>query len=445
MFESTISPPEISLADQLRNAVQKCDSFPALVEVDCEVNPLSWLSAQDDEFKLLWSNRDRDEVIAGAGIAAQVVGAPGEGVDDILSRCRATIAGSNQLMFFGGFAFRHDNEPVGAWQEFDRSQFWLPRLYATKDSIGCAVLNPSDVKPAEEAIRAMRISVDSPAAPLRPPLERQNIPNEPLWNEMITDAIGLFEKEVLEKIVLARRADFRFENSLDPISLIARLSEATPACYHFCFQLNPGLAFLGATPERLFTRRESQLLSEVVAGTRRRGEDVESDRGLADELLNSAKDQLEHDIVRKSIRQRLHKLVDSLEVDSKASILKLATKQHLYSSVQARLKDDVTDGQLFDRLHPTPAVGGYPIENALTEIARLEPFDRGWYAAPIGWISEDEAEFAVAIRSGLVHNETLSLYSGAGIVPGSTPSQEWDEIEHKISDFLDVIDANHDG
>ncbi len=80
-----------------------------------------------------------------------------------------------------------------------------------------------------------------------------------------------------------------------------------------------------------------------------------------------------------------------------------------------------------------------PTENALDEIRRLEPFQRGWYAAPVGWIGVDEAEFAVAIRSGLIHEDRLTLYSGAGIVPGSTADSEWDEIEHKISDFLQLL------
>ena len=442
MFESTISPPELSLTDQLRQAVQKCDTFPALVSVESNLPPLAWLRAQSDDVKLCWSNRDSDEVIVGSGVAANVIGRDDESVDDILNRCRSILNGCDDLRFFGGFSFRRDTEPRGAWQKFDRSQFWLPRLFADNGTIGCVVLNPNDVPLAVEAVSKMKAVADSSIVSIEQFTERQDIPDEPLWNYMINDAIGLFEKEVLEKIVLARRADFRFAQALDPVSLISKLREATPACYHFCFQLNSRLAFVGATPERLFTRRESRLLSEVVAGTRRRGENAKADQALEAELLNSSKDQLEHDIVRKSIRQRLHKLVDSLEVDSKASILKLARKQHLYSSVQASLKPDVTDGQLFDTLHPTPAVGGYPVENALTEIDRLEPFDRGWYAAPIGWVSPDEAEFAVAIRSGLISDNVLSLYSGAGIVPGSTPSQEWDEIEHKISDFLDVMDSN---
>ena len=91
-----------------------------------------------------------------------------------------------------------------------------------------------------------------------------------------------------------------------------------------------------------------------------------------------------------------------------------------------------------EQLHPTPAVGGYPRENALAEIEPLEPFCRGWYAGPIGWIGRHGSEFAVAIRSGLVEKNKVSVFSGAGIVKGSTPEEEWAEIEQKISDFTKV-------
>ena len=86
-------------------------------------------------------------------------------------------------------------------------------------------------------------------------------------------------------------------------------------------------------------------------------------------------------------------------------------------------------------LHPTPAVGGYPRGEALGEIRQLEPFDRGWYAGPVGWIGAEASEFAVGLRSGLVRGRTLALFSGAGIVAGSVPDEEWTEIEQKIGDF----------
>ena len=69
----------------------------------------------------------------------------------------------------------------------------------------------------------------------------------------------------------------------------------------------------------------------------------------------------------------------------------------------------------------------------------IEPFDRGWYAGPVGWMSSEAADFAVAIRSGLVSGNRLMLYSGAGIVRGSDPDKEWAEIEQKIGDFIRVL------
>jgi menaquinone-specific isochorismate synthase len=101
--------------------------------------------------------------------------------------------------------------------------------------------------------------------------------------------------------------------------------------------------------------------------------------------------------------------------------MKLARRRHLISKVRGTLREGVTDAEVLQALHPTPAVGGYPRAEALEEILALEPFDRGWYAGPVGWIGADASEFAVGIRSGLVRGNRLVLFSGAGIVAGSVP------------------------
>ncbi len=129
----------------------------------------------------------------------------------------------------------------------------------------------------------------------------------------------------------------------------------------------------------------------------------------------------------------------SVNEPSPPTILKLNHLQHLYNQLTGQLKEHIDDGDIINELHPTPAVGGFPREAALEQIGWLEPFDRGWYAAPVGWISEDAAEFVVAIRSGLVAGQQLHLYSGAGIVEGSSPSKEWEEIENKISNFIKTL------
>ena len=90
-------------------------------------------------------------------------------------------------------------------------------------------------------------------------------------------------------------------------------------------------------------------------------------------------------------------------------------------------------------MHPTPAVGGTPRSAALAAIRELEPYPRGWYAGPIGWIERDRAEFAVAIRSAMLSGATASVFAGAGIVPGSVPETEWQETQNKAQAFLKAV------
>jgi menaquinone-specific isochorismate synthase len=121
------------------------------------------------------------------------------------------------------------------------------------------------------------------------------------------------------------------------------------------------------------------------------------------------------------------------------SLLKLARVQHLVTRLEGELSEGQTDSSVLAKLHPTSAVGGVPNAVALPLIRRLEPFDRGWYGGPVGWIGSDGAELAVGIRSGLVEGRCLHLYSGAGVVPGSTSDGEWAEIESKLANFLAAL------
>ena len=163
------------------------------------------------------------------------------------------------------------------------------------------------------------------------------------------------------------------------------------------------------------------------------------DEGLRDELLHSAKDRVEHTYVSKGIREALEPLCEELEIEDSVADMKLARGRHLRSKIRGKLGDGVTDAGLLEAMHPTPAVGGYPRDRAREEIRVLEPFDRGWYAGPVGWIGAEASEFAVGLRSGLVRGQTLALFSGAGIVAGSVPEEEWAEIEQKIGDFTGMF------
>jgi menaquinone-specific isochorismate synthase len=192
----------------------------------------------------------------------------------------------------------------------------------------------------------------------------------------------------------------------------------------------------------LYQRNNGTIYSEAIAGTRPRGKNEFEDCVLERELLDSDKERREHAFVIESIQESLNSLCKEVIASKEISVIKLRRLQHLYSKFHGKLKDNISDADILSALHPTPAVGGVPGKEALEQIQTMEPFHRGWYAAPIGWIGYNSAEFAVAIRSGLVNGKSLALYSGGGIVEGSDVNSEWHEIENKIGNFLKALGLN---
>jgi menaquinone-specific isochorismate synthase len=202
------------------------------------------------------------------------------------------------------------------------------------------------------------------------------------------------------------------------------------------------MVFIGVTPEILYRRDKREIISEAVAGTRPRGQDDEQNEALARELLNNEKELREHGYVSTSLRRNLNRLCDRLDSAQEVSVLKLSQIQHLYLPFNGTLRTGVTDGEILEALHPTPAVGGYPEKSILPTLKAAEPFNRGWYAAPVGWTAADSATFAVAIRSALVIKNKIYLYSGAGIVEGSSPEKEWEELDNKIGHYRKVLEVD---
>lgn len=411
------------------------------------INPFRWLQAQQAAAKLYWSGREGRGEVAAIG-EADVCSSPAPAdlggirrhLDPVLASCDA------QVRYYGGLRFDPTQPAEEGWTAFGAYRFVLPRFEvrcgADDAQLICNLVLPRDTAHRETILAQVERLAFAPLGPafdVPMPIMRTDHPDTDGWRRMITWALNAFATTPLDKVVFARVASFGFAQGLDPIALLENLKRGTPDCFHFYIQPTDGVAFVGASPERLFRRRGAVIDSEAVAGTRPRGASATDDARLLEELLQSDKDRREHEYVRVSIREELAPLADAFHLDAEPSEMKLASGRHLVSRVQATLRDGVTSLDVLKALHPTPAVGGYPDAEALAAIQAHEPFDRGWYAGPIGWIGPGTAEFAVGIRSGLVQPRMLSLYSGAGIVEGSTPDAEWDEIEHKIVDFIKVL------
>jgi menaquinone-specific isochorismate synthase len=411
------------------------------------IDPFRWLSEQRVFPKVYWSGREDRDGVAAVGTADVREAGVSEGVGS-LSKLLAALpdSGGSGARYYGGGRFDPLGKADEEWAAFGAYRFVLPRfeLHAedTQTTLVCNLVLPRDTEDASKILREIEdLSFPKGAmgALLPTPVLREDSPDLQGWRENIEWALSAFAEGRLGKVVLARRAAFGFDGDLDPTLLLESLKAVTPGCFHFYAEPEDGTAFLGASPERLFRRDGRSLQSEAVAGTRPRGVSSADDEGLRDELLHSAKDRVEHTYVSKGIREALEPLCEELEIEDSVADMKLARGRHLRSKIRGKLRDGVTDAGLLEAMHPTPAVGGYPRDRAREEIRVLEPFDRGWYAGPVGWIGAEASEFAVGLRSGLVRGQTLALFSGAGIVAGSVPEEEWAEIEQKIGDFTGMF------
>jgi menaquinone-specific isochorismate synthase len=432
--------------------------------------PLSWLARQQADVKTYWADRESGFVMAGVGALQTIAGDIPIDYGTIFGQLRQNLSALfPQVRYYGGIGFSQQQAIDPSWQLFGNYRFVVPRFELWTDGtdtffacnfscnwlsdLGSEQLDAPPDKIARQALATIlaeldRLDLTQPAIDtaavaddLTQPLlcERIDLPNQLDWHHNIDLALAKFTDLNLDKIVLARRSTLTFTTNLQPQSLLRSLKPHNPHTYHFCFQIDPTTAFIGTSPERLYYRQDRVLKTEAIAGTRHRGESVGIDRQLSENLLNSAKDNHEHQLVVNNLQTTLAGLCDSVSIDRQSTILKLNKVQHLYTKCQGILKPDLTDAEILPQLHPTPAVGGVPRRQALKLISELEPFVRGWYAAPVGWVGYDDTEFAVAIRSGLVDRDRLLLFAGAGIVRGSQSAEEWTEIENKIRHFTDLF------
>lgn len=245
------------------------------------------------------------------------------------------------------------------------------------------------------------------------------------YRSALDRALELVERGELQKLVLAVRQQLVLDGPLDPLSLLSHLRRSQPGSCRFLWQRSEREALVGASPERLLTLRQGQLRSDALAGTAPLGEP-------ADDLLQSRKDRHEHELVVETITAVLQKAGLDPRRPRRPRLARHGSLVHLHTPVTATLRGQAPL-TLAEALHPTPAVAGLPRREAMAWLRSLEPFERGHYAAPIGWIdTEGDTDLRVAIRSGTLRGRQLELTAGAGLVRGSHPERELQEVALKL-------------
>jgi menaquinone-specific isochorismate synthase len=418
----------------IRAAREKGTQLPAVVDVPLgEIDPAGWLTRRVESTRCYWRSRDGRLEIAGVGVAYR---SPNDAA--AVPDFRQTSGLSGPPHFF--FAERFD--PDRGWRGFPAGLCFIPRISVVRErgrAFKRLVVTASpESRPERLADEIEKLSASGRTVP--PTLPRfelpeadtlRHVPGPDRWRRGVENCLGAIARGSIQKVVLARRTDYTFPSPVDPVRLMTALRVFHPGCYTFLAQTGHNKAFISVTPERLFHREGNEIQIDALSSTVRRGETVAEDTELENFLARDPKEKLEHDYVVAGITESIGPLCVGKPRAGETSVLKLKTVQHLKTPVCATLAPDAGNAGVLAALHPTPAVGGSPRGAALETIGRYEPFERGWYAAPVGIISGDGAEFAVAIRSVLVRDRTVSVFSGAGIVSGSDPDAEWRELDAK--------------
>lgn len=263
-----------------------------------------------------------------------------------------------------------------------------------------------------------------------------------MWIHNVEKALESIVRKELQKVVLARICILELERAADPFAITAALKQKAQGAFVFCLQSEKS-SFLGATPERLFARKNRKIISEAMAGTRRRGRTTSEDFKYQKQLLLSAKDYREFSYVNSYLQEFLSPLCEAPLSFSPISIHKTQNVQHLYCRSLGQLKEAITDEEILGALHPTPALCGTPKQKAFSMIQDLEPFERGLYGGAIGWTTPDACEWIVGIRSCHLEGKTAILFSGTGIVEGSDPEVEWEELNQKLALYDSLFKLDH--
>ncbi|MFT4269761.1 MAG: isochorismate synthase [Pantoea sp.] len=267
---------------------------------------------------------------------------------------------------------------------------------------------------------------------------RAAVPDHDAFTQMVADAVAATQRGDLDKVVLSRLMDIVTEQPVDSAALMQRVMAQNPNSYHFHLPLPQGGVLLGASPELMLRKQGRDFSSCPLAGSARRDSDSQTDRAAGETLMNSSKDRHEHQLVTDAMRSTLQPRSRLLSVPTVPSLITTSTLWHLATQIDGEVQDPRENAlSLACLLHPTPALSGFPHQQAQQLIQQLEPFDRQLFGGIVGWCDDaGNGEWVVTIRCGTVHDSRVRLFAGAGIVADSQPESEWRETGVKLDTML---------
>ena len=434
-------PPSLDLSAVVLAARRAEDRFFCFEQPDRDGHALCGLGAAAT------IERAGPRRFAEAAAAARALAAHTVADDPALDSDRPPGAGP---VFAGGFAFADGGGASPEWSSFAPAQLVLPEVSFARQSGQARMTVNVSVEGGDlrdellDAVRVRLAQLHPAAMPMLDPnpIERSRVagaapPSH--YEEAVRRAVERIHAGELDKVVLAREVRVHAAASIDPAPVLDALRGVFPECYCYCVG-SPEATLVGASPELLVRRDGARAQSVALAGTTRRSADPAVDVHLGEQLVQSAKNRVEQEIVLRRIERTLEPVSVWVAAAGEPMLVKVQNVQHLATPIRAQLAEPISAVELAGRLHPTPAVGGEPAAVAGPLIPALEGLDRGWYAGAVGWtdLSED-GEFCVALRCALIRGSVAHLFAGCGIVGDSVPAEELAESEVKLEALLPLL------
>ena len=429
---------------------------PVLIAISEQVRPADLLAVFESlafrEKVFLWLGTGTRSLL-GAGDACTLSAAGASRFHDLSCRWNrlaeeAIVSGPIAPVALGGFRFDEQGTRSPLWREFSDGELTLPEYTILREGecwyrIRAGLLAPGEEKdassffrdvPAEHAASGRTCGKEDYAVDIH-----ESPDAEERWNTLIARALHAIRRGELKKVVAARPLHLTASPSFPLASILRRMHRNNPAACTFAFGRAES-CFLGATPEILFRAEGGFFRTMALAGSAPRGKTPEEDQRLGKALLSCRKEREEHEFVVREVQKTLEPLCRNIRVDAGPSLHRLPRVQHLITRFEGELKPGRSLLHIVERLHPTPAVGGLPSEQATAFLREHEGFDRGWYAGPVGWLDmKGDGEFMVALRSGLAGETHADLFAGCGIVSGSDAENEYRETGLKLKTMLDAV------
>mgnify|MGYP001604914129 CR=1 FL=1 len=330
----------------------------------------------------------------------------------------------------GGFAFSdREIERHPDWAVFGGGELVLPEIFVVRSN-GCTWMTHAE----GAKIPSVTPQLDQSLGWVKNVDHR----NDQDYLDLVSRALREIDAGNMAKVVTAR--SLSLPANLNAGALLKRLTLRHPSCATFAIAHGSQI-FLGSSPEKLVNVAGDRLETAALAGSRPRHEHPGADARLRAELLANPKERNEHQIVIDDITHALTTAGVHLDSPATTGVMKLRRIQHLHTPISGTLPGDTDILDLVKALHPTPAVAGLPRQRAQDWIDENELMDRGWYAAPVGWMTpEGGGEFRVALRSALLTDNSLTLFAGGGIVEGAEPERELAETATKFEALLGALD-----